>query len=91
MIQNFPGRLRLNLREVDEVLGQLQDTQGNYLSADMLNTEQISTKYETSWQDIWVVILREVWFCTALNVMMHFEKALHPCASPGPPKSSSMN
>lgn len=86
MIQNFPGRLCLNLREVDEVLGQLQDTLGNYLSI-----EQISTKYEKSWQDIWVVILREVWFCTALNVMMHFEKALHRSASPGPAKSSSMN
>lgn len=86
MIHNFPGRLCQNLREVDEVLGQLQDTLRNYLSI-----EQISTKYEKSWQDIWVVILREVWFCTALNVMMHFEKALHRSASPGPAKSSSMN
>lgn len=91
MIQNFPGRLYLNFTEVHEVLGQLQDTLRNYVSMDMLNMEQISTKYRKSWQDIWVMILREMWFCTALNVMMHFEKALHRSASPGPAKSSSMN
>jgi len=57
----------------------------------MLNTEQISAKYEKSWQDIGVVILREVWFYTAWNVMMHFAKAPHRSASPGPAESSSTN
>lgn len=81
----------LILRQVYEYLGQLWDTLRSYLSTDMLNTQQIATKYKKSWQDIWVVILREAWFYTVWNVTMHFEKALHRTASPGSAKSSSMN
>lgn len=91
MIQNFPGRHCLIIRQVYEFLGQLWDTSGSYLSTDMFKYRTSFRKVWETWQDIWIVILREVWFYIAWNVMMHFEKALYRTASPGSAKNSSMN